>query len=481
MNFDLDKNQREVLYKHVIKKIEDYYSTTKSYPTSPNLEIEEIRSYIDQSVFKSSSDFKQSIDHVIKGLEKFSVHTPHPKYFGLFNPRANFSGILADLITAAFNPQMAAWSHSPFANEVEAKVIRDFGLKFGYEANTIDGVFTSGGAEANLTAVLCALNHAFPEYAKNGLMGISNRPIIYCSEEAHHSINKAAKSVGLGYLSVQSIPVDDQLKMDADSLKVKIKQDLADGNHPFMLIGTAGTTGSGAIDNLIVLSEIANEFKFWYHVDAAYGGGAILHGMLKQHLKGIEKSDSITFDAHKWLSVPMCTSLFVSSHNEILNKTFRITTEYMPKEASELDVVDPFSHSIQWSRRFIGLKLYLSLLFFGWDGYEKVIGHQSEMGNLLQEKLIKNNWTIKNHTPLPVICFTDDSIKDNEKFTKTILKNIIDTGKSWLSIYPIHNISTFRACITNYNTTEQDLDELIEELNYQRELYRNKYVGQQRL
>jgi len=440
MTFDLDKQQRKTLFNYVIDKIESFYASTEKYSISPNLDVKEIRNFINKSDFDIQDDFKQAINHVVEGLEEFSVHTPHPKYFGLFNPRANFSGILADLITAAFNPQLAAWSHAPFAVEVEAKLIQDFGLKFGYAANTIDGVFTTGGAEANLTAVLSALNLTFPEYAKTGLIEISQRPIIYCSQEAHHSINKAAKSVGLGHSSVQNIPIDKELKLDINSLKERIEQDSIAGNQPLMIIGTAGTTGTGTIDNLPALGKIADKYNLWFHVDAAYGGGAVLNGELKSQLKGIEMSDSITFDAHKWMSVPMGTSLFLTSHKKILGKTFRTTTEYMPKEAKELDVVDPFTHSIQWSRRFVGLRLYLSLLFFGWDGYENVVGHQSNMGNLLRKKLI-------------------------------------DSGKSWISVYPINQIPAFRACITNYSTTEKELDEFVEEINEQREKYKNKYVG----
>ena len=133
-----------------------------------------------------------------------------------------------------------------------------------------------------------------------------------------------------------------------------------------MINGTAGTTGTGTIDELNQLSFICKKNNIWFHVDAAYGGGAILSQDLKHQLTGIEKSDSITFDAHKWMSVPMGTSIFLTSKNDILSKTFRITTEYMPKEADKLTITEPFTHSIQWSRRFIGLKVYLPLLFYGW-------------------------------------------------------------------------------------------------------------------
>ncbi len=471
MEFDLDKQQREDLLRHLQNKMEDYYSETGKLDVTPGLDPGQIRAFVDKADFNKANNLEESLDFVIEGMQRYTVQCSHPKYFGLFNPRANFSGIMADYITANMNPQLAAWSHSPFANEVESRLIQDFGLKFGYKTGSIDGVFAAGGAEANLTAILCALDYTFPDYAANGLMGMSKRPIIYCSEQAHHSINKAAKIVGLGYMSVRGIAVNKELKIDVGILQKQIEKDLADGGKPFMLIGTAGTTGSGEIDDLPLLKQIAIRHNLWFHVDAAWGGGAILSKKLKPLLKGIEESDSITFDAHKWMSVPMGTSLLITSHKEILARTFRVTTEYMPKEASAMDVTDPYTHSIQWSRRFIGLRVYLSLLFYGWEGYEEVIDHQTRMGNLLREKLLRNKWSILNKSPLPLVCFSDESYKDDHNFTLTILQNILDSGKSWISVYPINKIPAFRVCITNYNTSEKDLDELVDELNAERENY----------
>lgn len=469
VNFDLNLHERLKLYQYAVEKIEGFYGNTKSYAVTPSLDVAEIKAFVDDLVEKVAPEV--ALDHVVEGLEKYAVHTPHPKYFGLYNPRTNFPSILADFLTAAFNPQIAAWSHSPFAAEVEAKLVSQFGRKFGYPADSTDGVFAAGGAEANLTAVLCALNHAYPSYGQSGLVGFRDRPMIYCSAEAHHSIQKAAKMVGLGYQSVKAIPTDSELKMDSTLLRSTLKEDLAVGKQPFLLVGTAGTTGTGTIDDLPSLSATAKEFGLWFHVDAAYGGAAVIHPELKAAMTGIEASDSITFDAHKWMSVPMATSLFLTSHKTILSKTFGIRTDYMPKDAAQLEIVDPFSHSIQWSRRFIGLKLYLSLLFFGWEGYEAVIGYQNEMGIRLREKLVQSGWTIKNKTPLPVICFTDDRFLEDPNFVKEIKEKLVAAGKSWISMYPVGSIPTFRACITNYNTTEVELDEFIAEMNEFRDGY----------
>ncbi|WP_196892054.1 pyridoxal phosphate-dependent decarboxylase family protein [Aureivirga marina] len=464
MQFDFDNTQRKEILETVFKKLENYYSRTKDFKTNPDLNIKEIRESILTKELTNGIIPEKAIDHVIKGLENFSVHTPHPKYFGLFNPRSNYAGIIADLITATYNPQLAAWSHAPFAVEVEELLIREFVDKFGYGKNA-DGVFATGGAEANLTALLCALNHKYPNFAKDGIFGLDKKPIVFCSVEAHHSIQKAAKIVGLGYNLVKPIPVTDDLKLDSDILQQELNKLDTSIFSPLMIIGTAGTTGTGTIDNLNQLNSICKKNNIWFHVDAAYGGGVILSRDLKYQLSGIEKSDSITFDAHKWMSVPMGTSIFLTSKNEILGRTFRITTEYMPKEADKLTVTEPFTHSIQWSRRFIGLKIYLSLLFYGWQGYEKTINNQTEMGNYLRKQLIKFGWIIKNNTNLPVVCFTIKEFENDINFTDKILNNILSNGKSWLSVYPIKGIPTFRACITNYNTTKKEIDELVDELN----------------
>lgn len=473
MNFDLEFDERAKLLQGLVKELEDYYTNTRQVRATPNLNLLKIRSFINQNDFSNPGNFSQAIDHVLEGLINYAVHTPHPKYFGLYNPRACFPGILADLITATFNPQLAAWSHAPFANEVEAKLIKEFGLRFGFPADSIDGVFTSGGAEANHSAVLCALNQAFPDLPKDGILGIGKRPMIYCSEETHHSIHKATNSAGLGQTSVRKIPVNKDMQINLSLLEETIIEDISKDLYPFMVIGTAGTTGTGTIDDLKQIKSIAVKYNLWFHCDAAYGGAAILSDHLKSYISGIDHADSITFDAHKWMSLPMGTSLFITSHKEILSKTFGFATEYMPTEAKEMDIVDPYSHSIQWSRRFIGLRLYLSMLFFGWDGYQKIVDHQAKMGEYLRQKLISNQWSVKNISPFPVICFTDTRFENDLKFSQNILQSILSSGKSWISVYPMHQVQCFRACITNYSTNENDLNELVEELNLHRKEYMN--------
>jgi aromatic-L-amino-acid decarboxylase len=460
-NFDLTKEQRAEIMEYLIPELENYYSNTEKLRVAPPLDIKEIRDLVSAKDFNTPEDIRNAVNMVISALRKYSVHISHPRYYGLFNPRSNFASILADLISATFNPQLAAWSHSPFASEVENYLISQFGQKIGFPAGETDGVFATGGAEANITALLCALNNSFPEIANNGLFSLKGRPSLYCSSETHHSVIRAARTSGLGKYSVRMIPVNEKMTIRTDILEKTIVSDLSDGYIPFMIIGTAGTTGSGSIDDLHHLSSISTKYGLWYHIDAAWGGGAIMNEVSRSWLSGIETADSIIFDVHKWLSVPMSASMFITSRKDILARTFRITTDYMPKDAEKLNIIDPFTHSIQWSRRFIGLKLFLSMLVFGWKGYSETIWHQIEMGELLRKKLVENNWLIMNSTPLPLVCFTDEKHMDDPSFTKDICEKVIRSGEAWLSLYPVNGTSTLRACITNYNTSPEDIKALV--------------------
>jgi len=445
--------------------LENFYNHTKDVNLVSPFNIQEIREYANQYDFEKLDNPKAVLTHVIEGLKNYSIHAPHPGYLGLFNPRPNYASVLADHIVSVLNPNLAAWSHSPFGIEIEQFVINEFGKKFGYQANSIDGTFCTGGAESNLTAVLSAINQHFPNFAEKGWIGTINQPIIYSSSESHHSIVKAAKAVGLGSQSVVNIPVLDNLTIDTQFLEKQIQKDKAAGHQPFMIIATAGTTGAGAIDDMVEISRICKTENLWFHVDAAYGGATIVSPDAAKWLKGIELSDSITVDLHKWFSVAMGASLFLTSNKKILHKTFQIAADYMPKDGDPNQVIDPYLHSIQWSRRFIGLKIYLPLAIYGWEGFAKTINHQIKMGHELSQLLISDGWEIKNDSKLPIINFTHPDLQGNNELVEEITERIIETGKAWISVYPVLGENTFRACITNYQTTIEDLKEYVEIFN----------------
>ncbi|MCK4746942.1 MAG: aminotransferase class V-fold PLP-dependent enzyme, partial [Bacteroidales bacterium] len=318
--------------------------------------------------------------------------------------------------------------------------------------------------------------HRFPELGGKGLHGIGEYPVIYCSDETHHSIAKGARLAGLGSDSVRSIEMDHQLKMKPDQLQEEILKDRQAGRVPVMVVATAGTTGTGTIDNLERIGQICQERDIWYHVDAAYGGACAVNPNFRNWISGIEMSQSLIIDLHKWFSVPMATSMFITSDPDILHRTFGINTGYMPKDAEALQITDPFTHSFQWSRRFSGLKIYLSLLMYGIEGYSEMIARQVGVAHALRQELVAHGWSITNETPLPVVCFTDQDFADDSGFARTICDAVVKSGMAWISVYPIKNMEMLRACITNYNTSELHIGGLVEILGDQRERF-NRRIG----
>lgn len=464
----LDDEARSILWSRLIEVIEDYRARVADARVAPLIDLEKIRALIAPFDFKRAVDPLEAVDRVANGLWQYQVHTPHPRYFGLYNPAPSTASIAADTLVAAFNPQMAAWGHNPFAAEVERHLVRAFGERFGYPVEETDGTFCSGGAEANHTALLTALVHHFPSFAHQGVRSIPAQPLFYVSGQSHHSLIKAARLCGLGTNAVREVEMDENSAMNAERLAEAIRLDREAGHLPFMIVGTAGTTSAGVIDPLRALADTAGEEKLWLHVDAAWGGAAVLAEELRPALEGIERADSITFDAHKWLSVPMGAGLYLTRHTEILERTFSTATNYMPRESREFGAHDPYNHSMQWSRRFIGLKVFLSLAVAGWEGYSAAIRHQTAMGNLMREELEASGWKVINRTPLPVACFVDANRPEGSEahYLEAVAREVVTSGRAWISTTSIsRGRAVLRACVTNYRTQAEDVRALIEALN----------------
>jgi len=333
-------------------------------PITPNVTPEEIRNYLTSRYdFKKTVPLDEVVADVEQMLQRWQVQVTHPRYFGLFNPSVTLASIVADTLVAMYNPQLATWRTSPAANEIERHTLAWLARKFGLPAHA-SATFTSGGAEANLSAVIVALTRAFPEYGERGLRSLAATPAIYLTGEAHHSFYKIAHMTGLGRQVLRIVATDHHLKMDVADLAKRVAEDRRNGFAPFLVVGTAGTTGAGAIDPLPDLARFCRQENLWFHVDAAWGGAVVISPLLRHHLTGIDAADSITCDAHKWFSVPMGAGMFFCRHPDAVAEAFHAETSYMPGKTSG-PVTDPYTTSVQWSRRFIGLKLFLALAHYG--------------------------------------------------------------------------------------------------------------------
>jgi glutamate/tyrosine decarboxylase-like PLP-dependent enzyme len=446
------------------REIRDYFAGVGKLRVTPRVSPAEIRRHLAERFdFQRPQALEGLIAEVSKLLRAWTLHTAHPRYFGLFNPGVRPAGVAADALVALYNPQMAAWSHSPIGNELERHTLRWLAPRFGLDPERSAAHFTSGGAEANLTGVLVALTHAFPDYGERGLRALPAQPVFYVSEEAHHSFHKVAHLAGLGREALRTVPVDEELKMDLGELERRIAADRAAGQAPFLVVGTAGTTSAGVIDPLAAQAGLCAREKLWLHVDAAWGGAAVFSPKLRMHLAGIERADSLTCDAHKWLAAPMGAGMFFCRHPESVARTFRVSASYMPDPTRE--TVDPYVTSIQWSRRFIGLKVFMTLAELGEQGLIRMIETQAALGELLRDRLRRAGWRIVNRTPLPVVCFTHARLEEGELSVRELVERVYERGQVWVSEVLLGGrLAAVRACITNYRTRPADVEALVEEL-----------------
>lgn len=446
-----------------IEEIRDNFARVQNEllkgPIYPDVTPEEIRCHLRSRYnFTKAMDLDEVVADVEQMLQTWQVQVTHPRYFGLFNPSVTLASVIADTLTAMYNPQLASWRTSPAGNEIERHTLDWLAAKFGLPAEA-HANFTTGGAEANLSAVIVALTKAFPSYGEDGLRGVNAVPVIYLTEEAHHSFSKIAHMTGIGRRALREVATRSDLTMDIGDLEKRVAEDRENGLTPFMVVGTAGTTAAGAIDPLLELGRFCRNKGLWFHVDAAWGGAAAISPALRPHLSGIETADSITCDAHKWLSVPMGSGMFFCRHPEHVAEAFRAEAAYMPGRTAG-PAFDPYTTSVQWSRRLIGLKLFLSLAERGDSGYVEMIERQARLGNALRTGLIASGWHIVNSSPLPVVCFTREGL-DVTQFLASLRERQI----GWMSDAMIKGARVIRACITSFNTTEDDIKWVIAEID----------------
>ncbi len=415
--------------------------------------------------FGAPRDLAELTEDVIARLRGGLIHVTHPRYFGLFNPSVHEASVIADTLTALYNPQLAAWSHAPVVQEMEQLVLRTLTALIGFPEEGVHAAFTSGGAEANLTAVLAAIAHRCPESAERGVSAFTERPAIYVTDESHHSFLKAARMLGLGTGAIRVVRTTPRFVMDVDALDTAMAEDAASGWLPLMVVATAGTTAAGMVDPIPAIADVAARRGAWLHVDAAWGGAAAFSAKLKPVLLGIERADSVTWDAHKWLSVPMGAGMIFCRHPEAVHRAFAVHTSYMPPESGSL-TADPYAVTAQWSRRAIGLKLFLPLAQLGVAGFAERIEHQAAMGDLLRVQLRAAGWSVVNDTMLPVVNFTHADITKGRITTRALLDAIYARGNVWFSDVVVGSGTerVLRACITSFHTTAEDVGVLVGEL-----------------
>jgi glutamate/tyrosine decarboxylase-like PLP-dependent enzyme len=421
-------------------------------PVMPRLAMAKFRQELAGFDFQTPQPVEQVLTWSMHQLEHGTVHMTHPRYFGLFNPAPVTPAQWADRIAGAFNPQLASSGSSPAPVEIEAHVIRAIARRAGLPENS-GGHFTTSGSEANYTSLICALTRAEPRFGSDGVRAFAGPVALYTSRECHPAWLKIAHQAGVGRSALRLVPTDGHGRMSSRALAELVERDRRDGAVPVLIAATAGTTGGGMVDPLESCAAVARSHGIWYHVDAAWGGAALASDRLRETLAGIELADSLTIDAHKWFATTMGCGMFVSRDTAVLSEAFQVGGDFMPSNASNLD---PYLNTVQWSRRFLGLRLFLALAVAGWSGYGAHVERAVEVIERTKERLLQKGWLALNDSRLAVLCTAPSTGE-----IKPIVSNLLAGGRSWVARTTFEGREVVRICNTHGETSLADVDELV--------------------
>jgi aromatic-L-amino-acid/L-tryptophan decarboxylase len=445
--------ERELV--QVARRFTGWNASVRERPVRPVLSEAELAALLAPHDFEQPRPLTDLVEEAADLLERGSLHATHPRYFGLFVPGVTEAGVAADALAAVYNAQLGSWWHGPAAAHVERRTLEFFRDRVGLPA-CASGTFTTGGSEANLTGVLAALAAAFPGYVEDGLAG--TRAVLYVSDQAHDSFVKIARTVGLGAHALRRVASDPRQRMDVGALEAAIARDRARGETPFLVVATVGTTATGAIDPLPEIADLCARERLWLHVDAAWGGIALLSEALRVHAAGIERADSVTWDAHKTLPIPMGAGMFFVRDRRFTERVFSVRTAYVPDAQDGMP--DAYQHTLQWSRRFIGLKVFLTLASLGRAGLARIVDRQAAMADLLRRELAADGWTIANDSPLPLVCFRDG--EGPPERTTALVRAVAAEGAVWISEVRLPDGRRWlRACVTHADVGPGDVRALV--------------------
>jgi glutamate/tyrosine decarboxylase-like PLP-dependent enzyme len=452
-----DRQTRERLDDLLTRELASMNERVHRGPVMPAVEMSRFRQELAAFDFAAPQPLQKLLTWAILQLEHGLVHTNNPRYFGLFNPAANFPSQAADRIAGAFNPQLASSGSSPVAVEIEAHMIQAVAKRAGMPPDC-SGHFTVGGSEGNFTSLICALTRANSRFGSDGIRAFSGPVAMYTSRACQPAWFKIAHQAGVGREGLKLVATDGKGRMDTEALATAIRRDLKEGIVPVLISSTAGTTGAGMIDPLAECATIAKDHGIWHHVDAAWGGAALCSDRLKGLLAGIELADSVTIDAHKWLATTMGCGLFIARHPAVLSESFRVTADFMPSSVANLD---PYLNSAQWSRRFMGLRLFLALGAAGWQGYAAHVERAAAVVASVKQRLVARGWTAVNDSELAVLCVAAPA---GFPEARDIVKRVLASSRAWVALGNFEGQDVVRICATHGESALTDVDELVRAL-----------------
>jgi aromatic-L-amino-acid decarboxylase len=424
--------------------------------------------HADRGLPQTGTDVDALLGEAADLLLGHSMFNGHPRFFGYITSSPAPIGALADLLASAVNQNVGAWRLAPIATEIEAQTVGWIAELIGFPTDA-GGLLVSGGNMANFVCFLAARTaRATTDVRTAGLRSMAAPYYVYASAETHTWIQKAADLFGLGTDAIRWIPTDEQQRMNIAALEQQIATDKREGALPFLVVGTAGSVGTGAVDPLPDIAAICRRHDVWFHVDGAYGAFAARVPGAPDSLRGLNEADSVAVDPHKWLYAPLEAGCALVRRRADLLRTFSYHPSYYHFDH---EVTNYFDYGPQNSRGFRALKVWLALRQVGLSGYVKMIGDDMRLArhlhSLLQEhpdfEALTQHLSITTFRYVPVElrgAATSEREQYLERLNQDLLTRVERSGEAFLSNAMVGGKFALRACIVNFRTSAADVEAL---------------------
>jgi aromatic-L-amino-acid decarboxylase len=451
----LDAPREQVLARAADLIADAWRGFDNARPEQPEVD-EAVRALLRESLPAEAMAVETVLEDAARILDE-TIAQPRPRFFAFVGSSGLEIGVIGDALASCFDPNLAVYAGA--ASEIEEQAVRWVGELIGYPVGA--GAFTSGGTISNLTGLAAARERALPGARQDGLGG--RQAVVYCSAEAHYSIERAVELLGMGTRSVRVVPIDDRRRMRSDLLAAAIDSDIAAGITPVAVVATAGTTLTGAIDPLDDIADVCAARGVWLHVDGAYGVAAAAVPFMRDRFVGLERADSASLDAHKWLYLPKACGVVMVRDASVLEATFGHDEDYLPHQEQRRHAVDA---TLEYSRPFRALKLWLAFRAHGADAFRAAIARNLHQAELLVETVAAHaDLELLTSAPeLSIVPFrhVPDGVVDLDAHNLRLSSALQRDGRIYVAPALVDGRVYLRPCFVNYRTSDEDVRALVD-------------------
>lgn len=462
MSLDFTSEELKNYIKHTADIIDELYNEKLKRKVFAGKSPGEVMGLIAEDLPFEETRVADLLEKVREDIIGASTLNVGPHYYGYITGGGNQVAILAEMLSASLNQNNLKWHSSPISTEMEKLVIKWVSQFIGYPDGAA-GAILDGGSTANFNCMAVARKNMAPgNLSTDGIYGM--KPMtVYVSEQGHSSFDKAVDVLGIGTNNLRKIPVNSDFQIRTDLLEEAIKQDKSEGKIPICVIGIAGTTNSGAIDNLKELAEISERYNVWYHVDAAYGGPAALLDSVSHLFEGMERADSVVINPHKWLYVPFEAACILVKETENLRRTFSFIPDYLLSNSEEEPRTDLMEYQLPLTKSFKSLKVWMTMKAYGSKRLRETIQLDIDHAKYLEAVINESDdFEMLAPVPLSIACFryapTGKSEEEVELINQKLAHLIEQDGRIFLTSTKVNGKTALRTCFINPRTTFKDVE-----------------------